>query len=396
MIVSTIFKQRRIVLLCVATLALHWLVISWVGARIGVNAGADTDKPGSMAAPVVISAELHLAPSVLSAAPVPSVPAAPARPRHAVARRPPAPQQTASSGSSLISTSTFSPAVVLAGASADAGAAAPEPDPAAPAQTSTDQANTVQASGPESEPAIAAPAPVPSPAPMPTLPRYKVNLPPSAEFVLDVRRVDANGTTWSGVAAMSWSHSAGKYKMSLEAGLNMLITRVNLLVLTSEGEIDDSGIAPVKATEKRRGRSLTATHFERAQGRITFSASEHTYPLLIGTQDKATLPFQLAGIGRADVSQLQGDIDVFVGEEEEANVFRFKLVGEDELDTKLGRLHAWHLSRPPKPGTYSSQLDIWLAPERGWYPVQIRNTESSGAVTTQSVTKITLSDTSGN
>jgi hypothetical protein len=169
-----------------------------------------------------------------------------------------------------------------------------------------------------------------------------------------------------------------------------------LLVVTSEGQIDDNGIAPVTATEKRKGRSLTATHFNRDQGRITFSASELSYPLLAGAQDKATLPFQLAGMARADINQLQGNVDLFVGEDREANVFRFNLVGEEELETKMGRLLTWHLSRPPKPGTYSSRLDIWLAPDRGWYPVQIRNTEGSGAVTTQLVTHITAIDSPGN
>jgi hypothetical protein len=55
-----------------------------------------------------------------------------------------------------------------------------------------------------------------------------------------------------------------------------------------------------------------------------------------------------------------------------------------------------HITRPPKPGSYNSQLDIWLAPSLGWYPVQIRNTESSGTVTNQIVValkqKINLSN----
>ena len=63
---------------------------------------------------------------------------------------------------------------------------------------------------------------------------------------------------------------------------------------------------------------------------------------------------------------------------------------QEELETKLGKLMTWHLSRPPKPGSYNSRLEVWLAPEHDWYPVQIRNTEASGAVTTQTVTKIVL------
>jgi hypothetical protein len=143
-------------------------------------------------------------------------------------------------------------------------------------------------------------------------------------------------------------------------------------------------------TEKRRGRALTATHFNRTDDTITFSASQNKYPLVAGAQDKASVPLQLAAIARADPNQLKGGVDMQVGEDRDASVFHFVMLGQEDIDTKLGKLQAWHLSRPPKPGSYNSRLDIWLAPERGWYPVQIRNTEASGAVTTQTVTKILM------
>ena len=150
----------------------------------------------------------------------------------------------------------------------------------------------------------------------------------------------------------------------------------------------DAGIAPQTMREKRRGRSETATHFNQEEKRITFSASERSFPLLAGAQDKATVPFQLAGIGRADVNQFGGDIDMLVGEDRSATIYRFQLVGEEELETGMGKLVTWRLARPPKPGSYNARLDIWLAPSLDWYPVQIRNTEGNGAVTTQTVTRI--------
>jgi hypothetical protein len=105
------------------------------------------------------------------------------------------------------------------------------------------------------------------------------------------------------------------------------------------------------------------------------------------------LPLQLAAIARGDPAQLSGDIEIQVGEDRDASVFRFVVLGQEQLDTRVGKLQTWHLSRPPKPGSYNSRLDIWLAPGRGWYPVQIRNTEASGAVTTQTVNNIVMTDT---
>lgn len=266
---------------------------------------------------------------------------------------------------------------------AEAPAAPPVPEAPAPALAEV----PAIAAAPVAE---TAPATPPAPPPVEQVRQYKTDVPASASFELQVDRRDADGTKWTGVAAMAWQNRGDRYALTLEAGLNMFITRINLLVLSSEGLIDASGVVPVKATEKRKGRAQTATHFNAADKVITFSATSATAPWQAGAQDKASLPFQLAAIGRADVKQLAGNIDILVGEEKNATVFRFQMVGEEELDTAMGRLATWHLRRPPKKGTYSAQLDIWLAPSMQWYPVQIRNTEANGALTTQTVTKLTV------
>jgi hypothetical protein len=222
---------------------------------------------------------------------------------------------------------------------------------------------------------------------------YKVDMPPSADLTLDVARVDADGTRWTGEAQLAWKLDGERYKINLEAGIRVVFARVNLLVLASEGSVTDSGIAPVAMTEKRRGRALTATHFNRKEGTITFSASQNNYTLAAGAQDKASVPLQLAAIARADPRQLSEGVDILVAEDRDATVFHFVLVGQEEIETRSGKLQAWHLSRPPRPGSYNSQLDIWLSPANAWLPVQIRNLEASGAVTTQTVNNIVMTDT---
>lgn len=244
--------------------------------------------------------------------------------------------------------------------------------------------------------AVEPPAPAPAepvPPPVPEARRYKVDMPPPAKIMLDVARTDADGTRWSGEAQLAWTFNGDSYRIEFEAGIRIVFTRINLAVLTSEGAVAATGFAPVKMTEKRRGRALTATHFDWEHDKITFSSSQKTVPLVAGAQDKASVPLQLAAIARGDPAQLSGDIDLQVGEDRDAVVFRFVVVGQEEIDTKLGKLQTVHLSRPPKEGSYRSRLDVWLAPGRGWYPVQIRNTEANGAVTTQTVNNISLTDT---
>ena len=228
--------------------------------------------------------------------------------------------------------------------------------------------------------------------PAPAGPRYQVSLPPSADLTLDVARTDASGTNWSGLMVMSWKRSGGAYTMTVEASISMLVARVTLATLTSEGAIGAGGIAPHSVTEKRRGKAQTATTFDAQQRRITFSASDRSYPLAPGAQDKATLPLQLSGIARADTGQLTAGIEIQVGEDKDATLFNFVVLGQEDIDTAMGRIATLRLSRPPRPGAYNSRLDIWLAPAHNWYPVQIRNTEANGAVTTQTIRKIVVTD----
>lgn len=363
-------------LFCVATAVLHGLAIDWAANRLAASATVN-------APPSLVSAQVRLTlPPRVASTPLVDVaalapdakPAKPAAkpdtpPRSAALPPPPAVPAAATSDGAITPVATEAPAPVLdvadpALAEAPAPAAAASPAPAAADQ----------------------------PAPQGGR-RYKVQLPPSATFEMDVARVDADGTKWTGSAVMAWHTDGSTYRASVEAGVSLLVTRLNLLVLRSEGTIDDHGIAPDRSTEKRARRAETATHFNRSgerSGTISFSASDRSFPLLAGAQDKATVPFQLAGIGRADINQFGGDIDIQVGEDKAASLFRFQLVGEDELNTKMGKLVTWHLTRPPMPGTYSSRLDIWLAPGMQWYPVQMRNAEASGALTTQTISNIKI------
>jgi hypothetical protein len=239
-------------------------------------------------------------------------------------------------------------------------------------------------------PAQQAAEPAARPEAKPEARRYKVDLPPAADILLDVARTDANGTRWSGDALLSWTLTPTSYKIRVEAGITVVFAHVNLLTLTSEGTVGEEGFMPTLMTEKRRGRSMTATHFNRKDGRLSFSASEANYPLVWGAQDKASVPLQLTAIARGDPQQLSGNIDILVGEDRDASVFSFTVLGQEEIDTRMGKIATWHLARPPKPGSYNSRLDLWLAPGHGWMPVQIRNLEASGAVTTQTVNNIVM------
>ncbi|NHZ61217.1 DUF3108 domain-containing protein [Massilia genomosp. 1] len=379
MIASFLSRRRRALVIGTATVLLHVLAIDFVGARIGL---APSAAPAPE--PVTIVAVLHA--PIAPPAPAPPQPTPPpARPRPPVKAVPPpaAPPPEATADAEAGPADGAREAIDSAPAPLQAGAA--EVAPAVEVASATASA-TAAATAPEPPP-VADPVP-----PEPVKPAFKVSLPPSADLNFDVARTDRDGGTWSGLSTISWKHAAGAYKLSMEASVSVLVARVNLVLLSSEGTVGPNGIVPRSATEKRRGKTQTATHFGGPDGKITFSASERSYPMVPGAQDKGSFLMQLAAIGRADSAQLASGVELFVGEEKDANPFAFVLVGQEDINTPMGRMATWHVARPPRPGAYNSRLDIWLAPAHNWYPVQIRNTESNGSVTTQTIRKILITD----
>ena len=222
-------------------------------------------------------------------------------------------------------------------------------------------------------------------------PALKTLPPPSASYLLDVVRTEVNvANPYYGAGEIRWEHDDNNYKMHIEVGVDLLFTTVRLYSMDSEGSLAETGVKPRTVTEARRGRSATATHFNYDSNTISFSASTATLPMSDGAQDKATVLMQLTSIGNADPAQFSKgkEITIQVAEEKEANPYQFIVIDQETIETKLGRVETWHVVRPPRPGVYSSRLDIWFAPHYNWLPVQIRNTESNGAITTQTIRKI--------
>ncbi|MCD6027677.1 MAG: hypothetical protein K0R08_2196, partial [Solimicrobium sp.] len=215
--------------------------------------------------------------------------------------------------------------------------------------------------------------------------------PPSATYLLDVvRREPKTPNPYLGTGQLIWKQDGKNYSMHMDVGINILFTNIELYRMQSEGTIEGGGIKPCLARETRRGKSTTSTNFNYDSNTINFSSDAKIVSLSEGSQDRITVLMQLASVGNADPAQFQPgkNITIQVAEEKDAPAYQFVITDQETLDTKLGPLETWHIVRPSRPGFYSSRIDIWLAPELNWLPVQIRNTESNGAVTTQTIRKI--------
>lgn len=253
-----------------------------------------------------------------------------------------------------------------------------QPAPAASAsapEAATTLANNVSAAALAAE--TASPYPQASDAIVEQVARdntYQVAPPPSAELHYDVRAL-RQGQNWQGNGRFRWEASGGRYRATVEASIWLLL-KITVLSSSSEGVLGDAGIQPVLYSEKPWRKSLMNTHFQHDRRKITFSASEASYPYLGGEQDRVSVVWQLAGIGRADAAQFApgASFPLVVASTRDAQPWQFVVQGEESVNLPDGKTQAWRVTRVPRSDSYDTRIDIWLAPQRDWYPVRIRYT----------------------
>lgn len=207
---------------------------------------------------------------------------------------------------------------------------------------------------------------------------YQFDPPPPAELEYEAHAFFDN-LNYYGTSTLGWNNDGKHYSVDGEVYVRMF-AKITLLSFTSSGELNAYGVAPELYTEKKRNRAATNTHFNRERNLVSFSSSTTTYPRVGGEQDRASIIWQLAAIGRGDSSKFAAEavIDMFVAGVRDGEVWRMQVVGQEPIRLNDGAHQVWHVVRQPRPGSYDQRLDIWLDPERQWYPARLRFTETNG------------------
>lgn len=216
--------------------------------------------------------------------------------------------------------------------------------------------------------------------------KYKTNLPPSAELAYSIN-AKQKGIPIEGEAVMRWSAGAGKFSASNEARA-ILVGKI--LDAKSEGAIDAYGLAPATFTEKRFRREPTTTSFDRTSNTIRFTASEQSYPIEGGEQDRNSAIWQLISVARAAPAKFKpgSSWSFFVAGQRDAEQWTFKVVKREKISTPLGDMNALHIVKAPPPDSQEQKLDIWLAPSLEWYPVRLRFSDDNGDFIEQTLQKV--------
>lgn len=213
----------------------------------------------------------------------------------------------------------------------------------------------------------------------------QVSFPPSAE--LRYNALAAQGArSLSGSGNIVWQHDGQSYTLKGEASALLL----SLLSYQSSGQLGKTGILPDLYYEKRIGKSATQTHFVRERKTISFSASTATYEIQGGEQDRGSVIWQLVGIARGDPTKLEPGLmfETVIAGSKAADRWRVQVGNKESLTLTDGAIAAWHFSLTPAVSSFDYQIDLWLSPEKEWYPVKIMYANRAGANLTMTLEKI--------
>jgi hypothetical protein len=338
-------REHRLLALCAVSALAHLLIL-------GVIARAQLRPPRTLPASAL---SLTLAPAPASA----TLAAAPAAP----AQRAPAPQVLA---------------VPIRGRPAADQAAATPPAPLqarAPANASNAAPSTSRAGWDVGTTGTDTSAP--------HSPGFQAaQAPPSArlDYAVTASAGDAAQPPRSlGSASLEWRSGDQGYRLALlGAGV--------LGELSSTGQPSDVGLVPVQARAADGG----VIDFDWDQARVKFAGSlagsNDSAAISADAQDRASMLMRLAAIGLAAPGQLDAGIELQVAGANGIGTVRFENAGLETIETALGAIECLHLRQQTSAG--QARLEIWLAPQRSWYPLRLRLTAADGSVLTQTVTAI--------
>jgi hypothetical protein len=208
---------------------------------------------------------------------------------------------------------------------------------------------------------------------LPSLP-----LPPSGRLVYWLAHSAYPGATARTVVEWTFDADRASYEIRLQAAVGGLVIAGS----RSLGQIADTGLVPLRYTQRTATRSETAVNFDWAGQRVTYSASRAEHPIPAGVQDPISVQFQVPVIAARAPERLQpgARLPIQVARPNRIDQAEFKVLERETVRTAAGQpIEALKLEAPR--GESSEQgWEFWLAPELHWLPVRIRLVDRRGNV----------------
>ena len=191
------------------------------------------------------------------------------------------------------------------------------------------------------------------------------------------------------VTQESFEQNGGKYHIVSESdpvGVLALFVRTRVKVLSS-GAITPAGLRPEQFEYARLddpGKSVSATFdWNAALLRMSFDGRHETAPISAGAQDGLSVMYQFMFLAADNLRDL---VFQMTRNGRKIENYHYQLAGSEQLDTQLGRLNTLHLVK--KREANDNGVEIWLAPERNFFPVKLLILENDGTKYEQIITRL--------
>lgn len=245
--------------------------------------------------------------------------------------------------------------------------------PAAPALVTTAAAApaVAEAASPTPEPPQATSVPISS----------EAGLPPPAFTAQNSGRhtykviFTKSGNSNQGKADVQWQQDGEKYALNMSASLLF----VEVFAWKSIGLLSPTGLLPERFSDKRYRKSEVAAHFDRTQGKITFSANTRETALLAGAQDRISVIWQIAGMLSADPKRYPpgNTFSLQTVSATDAEPWLFTVNEAETLNLETGSQVALRLTRNPR-REFDQKIELWFVPAMNYLPARFRFTETNG------------------
>ena len=268
--------------------------------------------------------------------------------------------------------------------------APPKPHPK-PVHTPAPKAETAP-------PPTAEPLPAPTPietarVEQPAPPAAQPPAPPPKPLTPLPKRIEIAYTLYKGEQKLNvgrltttWQINGTQYTLTSIAeatGLFSLFVR-GALIQVSRGELASEGLKPGEFWIQRgqSGNRTDSASFDWAGQLLRYGPAneQRTQPLASGTQDVLSVLFQLAL-----TAPHSGTLDLAVTNGRKFDHYRYRVEGEEMLETPLGTVKAEHLAKADPDG---DRLDVWLAADYHYLPVRLKITDKKGDTAEQIVQSI--------
>jgi hypothetical protein len=374
-VIFSVFDKRRWALLFILSILLHIIVLKWITGSLIVTGYAGT-RSSEMAEVESKPVSISLRPPVQAEQPPLAQPQA--IPKQRIAKKRPRPEHKAVYASDATPTET-----------------APMPDSV---DQPVDGTNLMHEALHESrEPPESLTDKVVADTELqiqkqkdtPQAVAYKTSMPPSAELEYDAK-AERKGMAYQGSGTINWESNGSQYSITGKA--KVLFFTVS--EFKSEGSVDFSGILPLRYTERSGNKASADTHFDQNLNTISFSSSTVSYLADGNPQDRASIIWQLAAIGRGtpELFKPATELEIFVAGIRNAEPWRIRIIDEEIIEFGGQRFKTWHIKSVRQKDSREKTIDVWFASEHEWYPVKLRHTEVNGDYLELTLTNLTVAN----